>query len=1579
MYTTSLTGSTQYASLAAAEAAMRAAASFPLTHDPSGDSLNGAVYTRHYKTPDRRPAAELPWQTFEACRGGETQIVDCFAPHTQYPTEQAALNVLSSSSCPVTLVDAEWIYPNLNQPAQPFHQGAQRRYKYTNPQGYCSEWYWTHAYVLASRSYECPAGYQKQIDLAGDEQVYCTSSYTASVYELSDYDNTANPECVGNPCSPATGGKIQTFDDYEAPGIRFSRAWRSKVAPRVAYSGTWGAAEPGIAASGSPVAEAALPWGWTHSYAMQLERHSNDFQLFRPDGALVALASVSSGVYAATDGSGLQVRIAPSDATAYLPDGDREVYHRYSCQVGGSFVDRYRLEQTVSASGLVTQVQYQLGGCSKTPPYRIVGPFGHTVEIEYNTTGDHKPFINRLLLRGGQSIQFSYVTKTIGSESADLLKTATYQDGATVQYLYEDDSAGNMRFLTGLVDERGLEYASFAYDGEGRALSTERAGGFFRWTFNYDANGSTTTVDANDVATVYGFQAGIGNGRIIGPVTRGGALREKSNETSAQHRLLFDTDERGIVTKYQYNTFHLTAKTEAFGAVDVAPRTTTYAYLNDTSQLTTLVTGPSACSDGTQRSKSVAMVYLAGTQLVTERNETGWTGESGTCQPISRATTFEYGAVGSFTRINGLPIAIRGPRPGVADDVLLTYYECTTGRGCGQVKTITNAAGHVWNFEVYDDHGRVTEMDLPNANERVFLYGPRGRLEATADVTTSFEVRTTIYDYYANGMLQRVTDPTGAFREYTYNDARLLTEVRDNTDNRVEYGYDLVGNRTSETIRDPQGVVTSTRASSYDDFNHLDTVSLPNPAGGEDTWNYDYDAVGLLQSVTSPEGKVTTYESYDSLGRLVSYLNALNERTTYVYDARDDVTSVTALATPQYPAGVVTTYQYDDFGRHVRETSADRGVLTHAYDEADNLGSTVDARGLTTDYVYDGLNRLTTIRVAPQGGGTQETLSLVYDDLNVGGRRGRIVSASAQNGSLAYTYEYDDFGRRVIEQLSGSTLSTPVRTQFVYDQADRIEEIHRGTPSQPDRWVTRTVRDAAGVVTDVEDRRGTPVDVVGNVEHAPFGPYTAMSFHNGRQVTRTLDQRYRVSTSLTAATVLQQSLVWTPDENLDSQDRGPYAFGWTYGYDAVNHLTGATVGTQLTSYYYDRGLLSGLQVADPPDNMFHESYTYSEGTNRLAQIQDHMTWPQFKAVTADASGNMTATELLSVGYQFDSLGQLRLVHAAGFPTSVKGRYDFNHLGERARKETYPGGVTQVTLFAYLPDGKLLGETVFNDNVLAEQRDYVWMDDTPVAMHVTKLSAGGTIADDKTYYLHADHLDSPKAATTASGTLVWQFLETAFAQGEGYVANSSGGPISPINLRFPGQYFDSEAWLNYNYHRHYWPHLGRYTQPDPIGLDGGLNPYLYAAGNPLRFVDPLGLDPLEVIIWNPVGRGRSSLGHVSVRIGDRSYSLAPGGMDKRPFEEYLAINRNFRGGYGLVLDIPTESLNRIQKTLENFNEPYSYVDNNCTAPIQEALGREYGLGRSGTPWAGQRSFLPPQLDLALRNSFQIVDQTFYPKQ
>ena len=110
-----------------------------------------------------------------------------------------------------------------------------------------------------------------------------------------------------------------------------------------------------------------------------------------------------------------------------------------------------------------------------------------------------------------------------------------------------------------------------------------------------------------------------------------------------------------------------------------------------------------------------------------------------------------------------------------------------------------------------------------------------------------------------------------------------------------------------------------------------------------------------------------------------------------------------------------------------------------------------------------------------------------------------------------------------------------------------------------------------------------------------------------------------------------------------------------------------------------------------------------------------------------------------------------------------------------------------------------------------------------------------------YYVHNDHLGTPQVMTDNSGQVIWQASYDPFGAATVNGDPDGDGIAVTLNVRFPGQYYDAETGLHYNYFRTYDPETGTYTTSDPIGLAGGLNTYAYVGGNPVRWVDPLGLD------------------------------------------------------------------------------------------------------------------------------------------
>jgi RHS repeat-associated protein len=188
-------------------------------------------------------------------------------------------------------------------------------------------------------------------------------------------------------------------------------------------------------------------------------------------------------------------------------------------------------------------------------------------------------------------------------------------------------------------------------------------------------------------------------------------------------------------------------------------------------------------------------------------------------------------------------------------------------------------------------------------------------------------------------------------------------------------------------------------------------------------------------------------------------------------------------------------------------------------------------------------------------------------------------------------------------------------------------------------------------------------------------------------------------------------------------------------------------------------------------------------------------------------------------YAINDAGRIKWVTGAGTASYL---YDgFQKLRYRAQ-----GG--NVTNYLWDAFGHIIAE--HNGTGGAALREYVWLGDTPLAVN-----EGVNLS-----YVHGDHLDRPVAMTTSGGpAIAWAAKYDPF----GNVVSITSPTAMP--LRFPGQYFQIEDGLSYNWHRNYDPALGRYSQADPLGFVDGPGVYNYAGASPVMRVDPQGLHSPEL--------------------------------------------------------------------------------------------------------------------------------------
>lgn len=1025
-------------------------------------------------------------------------------------------------------------------------------------------------------------------------------------------------------------------------------------------------------------------------------------------------------------------------------------------------------------------------------------------------------------------------------DANDNLIQVQYPDNSTVKYLYEDAAYPNA--LTGIIDENSNRYATWGYDAQGRANSSYNGNGSStanNTNIVYNADGSADVTEPTGLVRHLTFTTVNGTSLLASASEPCTMCRDKSATVVYQDingdpyisGVLYKTvtDFNGNTTKYVIDPQgRELSKTEAYGTQDQRAITTTW---NNTVGMPEQV----VLSNGSgQAVKQTTYCYNYSNSACTDSAGIGqvWTVTvSDPINNVSRTTTYTYQYSSTNTICNGALASVKGPRTDVNQTT--TYSGCMwdvyhfsqtyTSNTLGQVSEIA-LNSDMENYEVTDPY----EATNPNVTRYAFQYDARQRLISKSVLPRQGSEEVTQYGYDLAGNLIKITLPTGGYIQYGHDTAHRLVSVTDSDNETINYTLDALGNRTDQKVLNSSGATVRERQAVYDNLNRLSQVI----GGMQQTTNYTDDPDGNLTGVTDPLSNPTTFQR-DPLNRIFSKLDAAGGTTTSNYDPLNHATDVTS------PRGLDTHYVYDAFGDVLQESSRDRGVTNYTYDLAGNLTNKTDAIGNIENRTYDVLNRLTQVSY-PQNASKNVTYTydqgtcLGYTTNYIGNDSpyapfegaiiGRLICMTDSSGTTAYN-SYDWYGN-----LTGKTItigSNVFGVGYVYDLSNNITQIYLSSAVNGAGSALNAIiytRDTLGKITEVDGQSNvgmssTPFAIAKSIAYEPFGPSNSLKYENGLLETRTFDNDYRL-TGISIPAVMGLAYTYDSDDNVkvvtDSVSAHSQSLGQTASYDALNRIGSwqgkyGTITSLALGYDAD-----GDRASETTNGTSTGTYNYGNTSDQLLSI----TGNGAATYGYDAMGDVTTDATYK--YSYDQRERLTSINNAG-TNALVATYYYNGLGQRAKKVVG----TKTTYFIYDESGHLLTELNGSD---VPTQTYIWLGDRPIA------NFNGTItAATSAFYIHADRINTPRVMTNSSKAVDWIWQSGPFGDGVATVISGSG-----LNLRLPGQYYDTETGDHYNYFREYSPGTGRYLESDPIGLGGGVNTYAYVTDNPMRFTDPFGL-------------------------------------------------------------------------------------------------------------------------------------------
>ncbi|MFF8945394.1 DUF6531 domain-containing protein [Streptomyces sp. NPDC014864] len=715
----------------------------------------------------------------------------------------------------------------------------------------------------------------------------------------------------------------------------------------------------------------------------------------------------------------------------------------------------------------------------------------------------------------------------------------------------------------------------------------------------------------------------------------------------------------------------------------------------------------------------------------------------------------------------------------------------------GRVATVTRPDGHEATTE-YDQSGHAVQMTLPGGAVWRKQYDERGNRTAVVEPTGGV----TQCSYDERGRLVAVSDALGNTTRIRPNAAGLALEVVDALGAVSRYDRDAFGRVVAS--RDATGAATRMEWTVEGRPRRRAT-----PDGAVETWAYDGE--GNCTSHTDPLGAVTSFE-YTNFDRVAARIGSDGVRHDFVYD------SELRLVRVRNPAGRTWDYEYDAVGNLASETDFDGRTRRYTHDAAGRLLTRTNSCGQTVRYGRNLLGQMVSKDVVG------EVTTFEYAPA------GRLVGAAGPHGSLIL--ELDQLGRRLSETFNGRTLN------WTYDALGR--RTRRTTPS----GVSSTWRyDAGGRAVELL-ASGRSIDF----ERDGAGREVARHFTDGITFTHAFDAAGRLTgqSVVTDAGVIQDRAFTYRLDGALSEITDQLSGSRRFDLDAVGRVTAVQASSWTESYAYDE--MGNQTFADwPATHPGHEATgqrTYADG--RLVRAGG-------VRYEYDAAGRIVLRQKTRLSrkpdtwrYVWDAEDRLTAVIT---PDGTRWQYLYDPLGRRIAKQRLAADgdrILEETLFTW--DGHTLCEQITEAETVRQSVAITWHHDghRPLAQteRIIAANAPQDEIDQRFFAIVTDIIGTPTELVGENGEIAWRTRTTLW----GTTAwNADATAYTP--LRFPGQYFDPETGLHYNYFRTYDPETARYLTPDPLGLAPAPNPVTYV-DNPHTWIDPLGLAPG---CGDPVGR------------------------------------------------------------------------------------------------------------------------------